>query len=399
VRIAFVIANGYAMGGTVRTVHNLARGLSARHEVEIVSLVRKRRQPFFTPADGVQLVPLSDDTDHPVVQRPGERVRERWAKQADKIVPKAERRRNKNFTPEAVTGLRRYLRTTKADVVIGTRPGINLLIAAWAPSRVLTIGQEHLNLAEHKPEVRKAITRAYPKLDGLSVLTETDRAAYEELLGASEDWLTALPNALEPDEPPRATLDEPVIAAAGRFSPVKQYPLLVEAFSHVVAEHPQWRLHIHGGGDRDEELRATIDRLGLGDHVSLRGRTTDMLGELSKASLLAVSSRVEGFGMTIIEAFSVGVPVVSFDCPHGPREIIEHGRNGLLVPPQDTDALGAALSRLVTDREERHRMGEAALASSSAYQLKDITRQWEEFLERRRAAAPKKKGPLAALLG
>ncbi|WP_017584267.1 glycosyltransferase family 4 protein [Nocardiopsis valliformis] len=396
-RIAFVIANGYAMGGTVRTVHNLARGLSARHEVEIVSLVRKRRQPFFTPADGVQLVPLSDDTDHPVVQRPRERVRERWAKQADKIVPKAERRRNKNFTPEAVTGLRRYLRTTKADVVIGTRPGINLLIAAWAPSRLLTIGQEHLNLEEHKPEVRKAITRAYPKLDGLSVLTKTDRAAYEKLLGASEDWLTALPNALEPDEPPRAALDEPVIAAAGRFSPVKQYPLLVEAFSHVVAEHPQWRLHIHGGGDRDEELRATIDRLGLGDHVSLRGRTTDMLGELSKASLLAVSSRVEGFGMTIIEAFSVGVPVVSFDCPHGPREIIEHGRNGLLVPPQDTKALGEALSRLVSDREERHRMGEAALASSSAYQLEDITQQWEEFLERRRAAAPKKKGPLAAL--
>ncbi len=397
-RIAFVIANGYAMGGTVRTVHNLARGLSARHDVEIVSLVRKRRAPFFPPADGVRLVPLSDDTDEPQAKRPGRWALDRWAEQAEAIVPEAERQRNKNFTPEAVTGLRRYLRGTKADVVIGTRPGINLLLAAWAPSRVLTIGQEHLNLAEHKPAVRKAIARSYPKLGGLSVLTETDRAAYEELLGSSEDWLTALPNALEPGEPPRSTLDQPVIAAAGRFSPVKQYPLLLEAFAHVVEDHPQWRLHIHGGGDRDEELRRTVERLGLGDNVNLMGRTNDMLGELAKASLLAVSSRVEGFGMTIIEAFSVGVPVVSFDCPHGPREIIDDGRNGLLVPPQDTEALGAALSRLVADREERHRMGAAALASASGYKLEDVTRQWEDFLEARRTARPRK-GPLAALLG
>ncbi|WP_017590014.1 glycosyltransferase family 4 protein [Nocardiopsis ganjiahuensis] len=397
-RIAFVIANGYAMGGTVRTVHNLARGLSDRHEVEIVSLVRKRRTPFFKPAEGVRLVPLSDETDDAPATRPGKRTLERWHRRAEAIVPKAERQRNKNFTPEAVTGLRRYLRSTNADVVIGTRPGINLLLAAWAPPRVLTIGQEHLNLEEHKPAVRKAIARAYPKLGGLSVLTETDRAAYQELLDAPEGWLTALPNALEPGDPPRSSLDQPVIAAAGRFSPVKQYPLLVEAFSHVVRDHPQWRLHIHGGGDRDEELRETVERLGLGDNVSLMGRTTDMLGELAKASLLAVSSRVEGFGMTIIEAFSVGVPVVSFDCPHGPREIIDDGRNGLLVPPQDTEALGAALSRLVANREERHRMGEAALASASAYRLEDVIAQWEDFLELRRTARPKR-GPLAALFG
>ncbi|WP_431871770.1 glycosyltransferase family 4 protein [Nocardiopsis eucommiae] len=397
-RIAFVIANGYAMGGTVRTVHNLARGLASRHEVEIVSLVRKRRKPFFTPDENVDLVPLSDETDESRLRLPRQRVLDHWFRKAEQIVPEPERRRNKNYTPESVTGLRRYLRTTKADVVIGTRPGINLLLAEWAPPRVLTIGQEHLNLGEHNSKVRAAITRTYPKLGGLSVLTESDRSAYQNLLRSPEGWLTALPNALEPGEPPRSTLEAPIIAAAGRFSPVKQYPLLVEAFSHVVAEHPEWRLHIHGGGDRDEELRETVRHLGLEDNVDLKGRTTDMLGELSKASLLAVSSRVEGFGMTIIEAFSVGVPVVSFDCPHGPREIIDHERNGLLVPPQDTEALGAALNRLVADRKERHRMGAEALASAADYGLADVTTQWESFLERRLAERPRR-GPLASLFG
>ncbi|GAB3741878.1 glycosyltransferase family 4 protein [Nocardiopsis nanhaiensis] len=397
-KIAFVIANGYAMGGTIRTVYNLARGLSADHDVEIVSLVRRREKPFFQPPEGVRLVPLSDDTEDPVVKRPSKRALDRWTRQAEWIIPHAERRRNQNFTPEAVTGLRRYLRRTKADVVIGTRPGINLLIAAWAPPHLLTIGQEHLNLDEHKKSVRKAIEWSYPQLHGLSVLTETDRSAYQELLGASDDWLTALPNPLEPGEPPRSTLDQPIIAAAGRFSPVKQYPLLLEAFNQVVADHPEWRLHIHGGGDKDKELRDAVENLGLSEHVSLKGRTTDMLGELSKASLLAVSSRVEGFGMTIIEAFSVGVPAVSFDCPHGPREIIDHGRNGLLVPAQDVKALGEAMSKLVENREERVRMGKEALTAASAYQLADITKRWDAFLTQRRAATPRP-GPLARLRG
>ena len=397
-KIAFVIANGYAMGGTIRTVYNLAQGLSVDHDVEIVSLVRRREKPFFQPPAGVRLTPLSDYTEHPIVERPSKRVLDRWTRRAARIIPSAERRRNQNFTPEAVTGLRQYLRTTKADVVIGTRPGINLLIAAWAPTRLLTIGQEHLNLDEHKKSVRKAIGQSYPRLDGLSVLTETDRTAYQKLLGASDDWLTALPNPLEPGEPPRSTLDRPVIAAAGRFSPVKQYPLLLEAFNQVVADHPEWRLHIHGGGDQDKELRDTVENLGLADHVSLQGRTNDMLGELSKASMLAVSSRVEGFGMTIIEAFSVGVPAVSFDCPHGPREIIDHGRNGLLVPAQDVKALGEAMSKLVEDREERFRMGQEALAAASSYQLVDITKRWDAFLNQRRAATPRP-GPLARLRG
>lgn len=84
--------------------------------------------------------------------------------------------------------------------------------------------------------------------------------------------------------------------------------------------------------------------------------------------------------MTIVEAFSVGVPVVSFDCPHGPREIIEHGHDGLLVPAQDVDALGKALLSLVEDAQERERMGENALVSSARYGLDDITRRWEDFL-------------------
>ncbi|MBR8743994.1 glycosyltransferase family 4 protein [Nocardiopsis sp. MG754419] len=382
-KIAVVIANGYTMGGTVRTVYNLARGLSERHEVEIVSLTRRRRDPFFTLPEGVRLWPLHDRTaEAPAMSS---FARRRWTRRVRSVVPESELARNQNFTPESVSGLHRFLRTTDADVVMGTRPGINLLLAAWAPKRLCVIGQEHLNLGEHKPDLVEAIDRRYRDLDGLSVLTESDRNAYTRLLRRGGDFLTVVPNAVDPGVPPRSTLDAPVIAAAGRLSPVKQYPKLVEAFAQVVEEHPEWCLRIYGDGDKAAKIEETARKHGIEDNVRLMGQTRDLTEELSKASILAVSSKVEGFGMTIVEAFSVGLPVVSFDCPHGPGEIIEHERTGLLVPPQDTPALGRALLRLVEDRERRHHMGEQALEASSRYRLEDIIPRWESFLEHHRA--------------
>ncbi|MFC3994872.1 glycosyltransferase family 4 protein [Nocardiopsis sediminis] len=385
-KIAILIANAYGMGGTIRTVFNLAGGLAARHEVEVVSLDQHREAPFFPPPPGVRLVPLvPKDEPDPAPEAAGRLERRRRQRRAA-VVPGSEARRNPVYDDHRLRAVRDYLRRSDADVVMGTRPGINLLIARWAPSRMLRIGQEHIHLEGHAADVRAAIRTAYPRLDGVVVLTEADRAAYAGFLGMSGGRLRAMPNSLPSGAYPRSTQDNPIIVAAGRMSPIKQYPKLLDAFALVVERHPEWRLRIYGGGKKDERLREKITGMGLSNQVALMGRTKDLTGELAKASLLAVSSRTEGFGMTIIEGFSVGVPAVSFDCPHGPREIIDHGRNGLLVPHQDVAALGAGLLRLVEDRDERLRMAEAAVASAADYDVTAITRRWEELLEERTAA-------------
>lgn len=384
-KIAFVIASGYGMGGTIRTVYNLAGGLAARHEVEIISLVQSRETPFFPLPDGVRLRALTRSGDRPEQGRntvPG--LAERWLERRLRaLVPAVELGKNKALTAWSAHELRHYLHTTDADVVVGTRPGINLLLAKWAPERVLGIGQEHVNLVDHKKPLRAAIARRYPRLDGMTVLTEADASAYRDFLGSEPGWLRAVPNPLPDGDYPRSTQDNPIIVAAGRLAPVKQYPKLLEAFSLLARAHPEWRLRIYGSGDRRAQLQDKIVRMGLSNQVTLMGRTRELTGELAKASLLAVSSRVEGFGMTIIEAFSVGVPAVSFDCPHGPREIIEHERNGLLVPDQDVDALGTALLRLARDCQTRLRMGEEAVRRSRDYDVSLITERWEEFLTER----------------
>ncbi|GAA1997999.1 hypothetical protein GCM10009799_26250 [Nocardiopsis rhodophaea] len=387
-KISFLIANAYGMGGTIRTVFNTAGGLAARHDVEIASLARHQEKPFFTVPEGVRLVPLAPLGTQ--VGGPHHTTRgllNRWHfNRLSGVVPPAEIEQNGAFTGVAAQGLRKYLRQTDADVVVGTRPGINLLIARWAPERLLRIGQEHVNLAEHKGDVRGSIGVDYPRLDGLTVLTQADRNAYLEFLNTDPAWLRVMPNALPAAEYPRSTQENPIIVAAGRMTPIKQYPKLLDAFAMVAEKHPDWRLRIYGGGSKDGKLRKKIVEMGLSNQVTLMGRTKNLTGELAKASLLAVSSRVEGFGMTIIEGFSVGVPTVSFDCPYGPREIIDHERNGLLVPAQDVKALGAGLLRLVENRDERLRMAEEAARSAADYDISLITDQWEEFFAERRRA-------------
>jgi glycosyltransferase involved in cell wall biosynthesis len=112
---------------------------------------------------------------------------------------------------------------------------------------------------------------------------------------------------------------------------------------------------------------------------------------LDNASLFALASHYEGFGMVLVEAMSRGVPVVSFDCPTGPRHLITDGSDGLLVPDGDIAAMTAALDGLLAEPDRRTRMAEAALRAARAYEPRSVRRRWlrlfDDLAERRRAAA------------
>lgn len=381
-KIAFLIANGYGMGGTIRTVFNLAGGLAAKHDVEIVSLVQHRHQPFFALPKDVPISALSPTKAW--IERPAPNPIERYREnRRSPVVPPTESPGEDVFNRRVERALHRYLRRTDADVVVSTRPGLNLLLARYAPKRLLTIGQEHVHLGNHQKDLTEAITRLYPRLDGMTVLTDADRRAYEEFLPGRPGWTTVMPNALPEPEHGPSSLDAPVVVAAGRLTPIKQYNKLIDAFATVADDHPEWELRIFGGGSRADALGKQVERLGLQKRVRLMGRTKDLVGQLREASILAVTSRAEGFGMTIIEAFSVGVPVVSFDCPHGPREIITDGHDGLLVPHQDVGAMAESLRRLIRGRDERHAMGAAALHTAKRYCMAEVTRQWEDYVATR----------------
>jgi len=369
-KISFLLHNAYGIGGTITTTFNLAQALAERHDVEIVSVLRQRELPHFVLDPRVALTPLVDlrhERDHPLHLRPA------------RVFPRSEYRYDQ-YSELTDRRIAETLAATDADVVIGTRPGLNVHLARQAPRPVARLGQEHLTLDNHSPRLRTALRRAYRGLDVLTTVTEADAAAYRRRMRLPGVRVEALPNSVPDPVLPAADGSAKVVVAAGRLVPVKRYDLLVEAFAAVAAEHPDWQLRIYGRGEEHERLRRLISDLGLWNNVFLMGAAAPMEAEWVKGSISASAADFEPFGMTLVEAMRCGLPVVSTNCPHGPAEIVADGVDGRLVPVGDRDALAAALLDLVRDDELRRRMGRAALENARRFGPGPVVEQAERLL-------------------
>ncbi|MGP4002596.1 glycosyltransferase family 4 protein [Streptomyces sp. 8N706] len=376
-RIRFLLLNAYAVGGTVRTVVNQANGLAAvGHDVEIVSVRRHRKTPAFTLDPRIRLLPLVDTSEAaPAWRRSVEALMQR---SPSRLVPLEEVRHDR-FNRLTDRRLTRYLRSLDGGVLVTTRPALNLLAARLAPADVVRVGQEHLQYARHKPALARQIDHWYRNLDAVTVLTEGDERAYRAALAGSDVRVERIPNPLTEGSPMPSGLDRKLVVGAGRLVKAKGFDLLIKAFGRIVDDHPDWQLRIFGSGPELTRLRRLIHRRHLYNNVLLMGRTTRLDEELAKASVFALSSRHEGFGMVLAEAMSHGVPVVSFDCPQGPREIITDGEDGLLVPDGDVAALAGALERLIEDERLRKTIGAQAAESAQRYAMDSVRPQWERL--------------------
>ncbi|MFF3555457.1 glycosyltransferase [Streptomyces tsukubensis] len=384
-RISFLLHNAYGIGGTIRTTFTLAEALAERHEVEIVSVFRHRETPRMGAPKGVTLralVELRKDSPEYAADDP-EHAR------AARVFPRGDgRHRQYSRLTDARIGA--HLRGLDADVVVGTRPGLNVHIARQARRGAVRVGQEHLTLDGHGYRLRRELGYRYSRLDAITTVTEADARSYRTRLRLPGVRIDAVPNGVPKPAVAPADGRAKFVVAAGRLTRVKRFDVLVEAFAKVVAARPDWRLRIYGGGDATGDEHAALTELiaarDLTGHVFLMGNVHPLEPEWVKGSIAAVTSAKEAFGMTIVEAMRCGLPVVSTDCPNGPREIIEDGVNGRLVPVGDVDAVAAGLLELIGDDERRHRAGAAALAASERFDPAAIAARHEavftELLER-----------------
>ncbi|MGR8011399.1 glycosyltransferase family 4 protein [Streptomyces hypolithicus] len=374
--ISFLLHNAYGIGGTIRTTFNLAQTLAEQHDVEIVSVFRHGDVPALGAPVGVRLDYLVDIRK----KSPGyDGDDERFALPA-KVFASGDSR-YKQYSRLTDARIATHLKSLEADVVVGTRPGLNVHISRQTRRGTVRVGQEHLTLDGHSLRLRHELSHRYGMLDAVTTVTEADARAYRTRLKLPGVRIEAVPNSV-----PASVLD-PVdtgakwVVAAGRLTKVKRYDLLVRAFAKVVAARPDWRLRIYGdgdaGGNKKKALRALINELGLYNHVFLMGTANPIEPEWVKGSIAAVTSSSESFGMTIVEAMRSGLPVVATDCPHGPREIIADGLDGRLVPVGDVDAIADTLLGLINDDELRAAMGAAALKRSARFDPAHIAERHE----------------------
>lgn len=376
-RIAYVVFNLDGMGGTSRSAITQANALAGDHDVRLVSITRSAERPHYDidPRVGVDhLVDLRDEA----LEDPGTRA---LSERASVLVPP---HWDKQFSALTDIAMTEALPALDADVVVTVTPALLAAVAQLAPDRAVLVHQEHRSSADRTSGLEPLLAYA-PRADVVAMLTHSAATWLRGQLGELTPELVVMPNPLPLGFTPRSRLDGKLIVSAGRLVLEKQFHKLVQAFGEVADQLPGWRLRILGDGFQRNELKRQARKFGLYDRVELPGTTTDMAGEWAKAGIAALTSRTEGFPLVLQEAMAAGVPLASFDCPSGPREIVEHGVNGLLVAPGSVAGMSAALLQLASDDDLRHRLGAGAFDSSRQYDARALATQWVEIFDAARA--------------
>jgi glycosyltransferase involved in cell wall biosynthesis len=284
-----------------------------------------------------------------------------------------------------IRALRRALQTMDAPIPVSFTDKMNIVavLACRGMEPGLTICERtdprHQQLGRVWSWLRR---RCYPRCRALVVQTEDVRTWVR-------GWLPGRPIHVIPNAAPAVSADARSateseakrIVSVGRLSREKGHDLLIAAFLRIAPKYPAWRLTICGDGAERANLDTQRQQLGLQDRVELPGWIRDPGEVLRKAELFVLPSRYEGFPNALLEAMAAGLACVSFDCESGPREIIRHAENGLLVPAEDVGELANAMERLITDTDLRCKLGKAARHVSQRFSQDRFFRQWDAVLE------------------
>jgi len=291
-----------------------------------------------------------------------------------------------------IAALRQVLRQVRPDIALGmmTEANVLLALASWGMPNLCSIGAEHTYPPKQRLEYSwKNLRRyTYGLLNIVTVLTNEGADWIKRNTDAKR--VEVIPNAVFwplPIKEPRIlpnVICQPgrkILLAIGRLDMVKGYDRLIEAFGSLSDKHPDWDLVILGEGDLRTTIEEQVQRSGLEKRIFIPGRAGNVGEWYETADLYVMSSRHEGFPNTLVEAMAYGLSAVSFDCDTGPRDIIRHEVDGLLVPSDDVVSLTLAIDRLMSDPVERQRFALRAVEVRSRFSMERIMGMWQGLFE------------------
>ena len=425
-KIMYCIRGLHNSGGMERVLSVKANLLASRgHEVSIVVLRLKGRKPFFPIDPSVNIVDLSA----PYLSLPGHPSSANATSDSPRTTvssavgstasPATGSARTEGIASVPATGaserlkgsvrkrLSRVVEMLDPDVCVSLcGPEVRILpaVAGGRPC----VAEYHFS---HDKFYRKyggifmypyawlrthMLERAVSEYDCMVTLTEHDLPIWKRHCRRVERIFN--PVTTPPGQVSR--LAEKRMIAVGRLEDQKNFKDLVSAWSIVAERCPDWRLEIFGEGKLEHALRSQIARLGLTGSVILRGVVKDIASEYSNSSALLMTSLHEGFPLALVEASSFGLPLISYDCPTGPSEIIVDAGdgggvgnvpaatlnqaagntpNGYLVPVGDVRTLADRICRIASDDNLRLRLGAASKASSHRFTPETIISAWEHL--------------------
>lgn len=176
-------------------------------------------------------------------------------------------------------------------------------------------------------------------------------------------------------------LENKLVLAVGRLTEQKGFDILIDIWKVISIKHSDWKLKIVGDGPLKYQLLNQVKKLNLEEYVTIEGFTQDICDKYNEASIYAMTSRYEGFGLVLVEAQSCGLPTISFDCPFGPRNIINNNIDGYLINQNDKYKFIEKLSELMSNDKLREKYSINAIQNSKKYNIRTISNKWIKLFE------------------
>lgn len=212
------------------------------------------------------------------------------------------------------------------------------------------------------------------KLDAFICLTNEDSLQWKGIPN-----LFVIPNFIERKAKKPASLQNKRVIAVGRLNYQKGYDIMLKSWEIVAQSHPDWHLDIYGGGELRQQLIELRDKLGLNDSVTFHEPTSDIYSKMTESSIYCMTSRFEGLPMVLLEAMGCGLPIVSFDCHCGPKDLLSGNDAGILVPFGDVNQMAQSLNKMISDEDMRRKAGEASYKEADKYLIDNIITKWEKL--------------------
>ncbi|UQA95043.1 glycosyltransferase [Streptomyces halobius] len=370
--IFFVSNSVNELGGITSWSHQMARLFCERgHRVHVIGVVPPPEGRVHELAENLPYKTTTLYDEHPPNVSPVRGLKDRL-----NIVEQRRRTAREAGMREQAAKMSTLFRAARpGGVVIVTQVWAMEWVALADTAGLKVVGMSHESFATCRKSSRfQRVKRFYADVDRMLPLTREDA---DQWIRQRLDNVGFMPNPLPffPDVP--SDRSRQCVVSIGRLHEEKGVDLLLESWAQVAPRHPDWTLRIYGSGEEAEALRKQAAELGVATSVEWMGRTGDVTGALRDGSVFALSSRGEGFPLAPMEAMATAVPCVAFDVAPGVREIITDGVDGLLAPPGNTTEFARHLETLISDKDLRDTMGEAARENIQRFSTEEIVARWE----------------------
>lgn len=353
-KIAYIIEGLFNSGGMERVVSYKANWLATNstHEITIITFSQNDRSDFFPLHKNI--IRINWELDSHDVSNDLEKKLRIWLKEHPQDICISTYGREFKILPKIKDG-------SKKIVEFHFAYDINKHWLSNSSNKLRTAVLGHLKT--------RAMTLTAKKYDCIVCLTEADKKRW------NSDKVVQIYNPITIEASLLSDCSSKEIVAVGRMDKQKGFDYLLDCWKTIEHKHPDWQLKIYGGGD-SSIYEKQIKDLGL-KHASLRGRTSDVPKVLRESSIYILSSRYEGFPLIICEAMRCGLPIVSFDCPSGPAELVKDGVNGYVIKKVgDIDKMSKCISDLIENEDLRKKFGQNSHQLSKKLESTYIMEKW-----------------------